>query len=313
MLFLNSGKKYERSPLLSKRLKRKPWIKEESKFILFISPWIVGFLAFFVIPALTSLVYSFSHYNAITMPEWVGLQNYISLLHDPIFLKSLKNTLYFVFIGTPVVISFQILIASLLNFEVKGIAFFRTLYYLPYLVPMVATVIIWRLIFSKSGIINQIVEVVGIGPVDWLGDASLIKPVIITIGMWVSGSGILIFLAALKGVPVHLYDAAKIDGAGIFRRFFHVSLPMISPAILFSVVMQLIFYFQMFTESYILNRGGPNFSSTTYMLHTYKTAFKNLHFGLAMAQAWILFVIILIITIIVMKTSRKWVFYGSGR
>lgn len=288
------------------------WIKEEAKFYLFITPWIVGFLAFFVIPALTSLVYSFAHYNAITPPEWIGFQNYVSLFHNPIFIKGLKNTLYFVFIGTPVVIIFQILIASLLNFEVKGIAFFRTLYYLPYLVPMVATVIIWRLIFSHSGIVNQVIGLVGIDGVTWLSSAHLIKPVIITIGMWASGSGILIFLAALKGVPGHLYDAAKIDGAGIVRRFLNVTLPMISPAILFSVVMQIIFYFQMFTEAFVLNRGGPNFASTTYMLHTYNTAFRDLHFGLAMAQSWILFVVILIITVIVMKLSKKWVYYEAG-
>lgn len=288
------------------------WIKEEAKFYLFISPWIAGFLAFFVIPALTSLVYSFADYNAITPPEWIGFQNYVSLFHNPIFITGLKNTLYFVFIGTPVVIIFQILIASLLNFEVKGISFFRTLYYLPYLVPMVATVIIWRLIFSHSGIVNQVIGLVGIDGVTWLSDAHLIKPVIITIGMWASGSGILIFLAALKGVPGHLYDAAKIDGAGIFRRFMNVTLPMISPAILFSVVMQIIFYFQMFTEAYILNRGGPNFASTTYMLHTYNTAFRDLHFGLAMAQSWILFVVILLITIAVMKLSNKWVYYEAG-
>lgn len=302
-----------RAANLSMKAKRVPWIKEEGKFLLFILPWIVGFLAFFVIPALTSLIYSFAHYNAITAPKWIGFQNYITLVHDPIFIKALKNTLYFVFIGTPVVIIFQILIASLLNIEVKGIAFFRTFYYLPYLVPMVATVIIWRLIFSKSGIVNQIIGLVGIDNIAWLSDASLIKPVIITMGMWASGSGILIFLAALKGVPNHLYDAAKIDGAGIFRRFVHITVPMISPAILFSVIMQLIFYFQMFTEAYVLNRGGPNFASTTYMLNTYNTAFQNLHFGLAMAQAWILFVVILIITVVVMITSRKWVFYGAGR
>lgn len=287
------------------------WIKEEGKFFLFISPWIVGFLAFFIVPALTSLVYSFADYNSVTVPKWIGFQNYLTLLHDPIFKKALINTLYFVFIGTPVVLVFQILIATLLNIEVKGIGIFRTLYYLPYLVPMVATVIIWTIIFGHSGVVNQILGFVGLGPFEWIDSSHLIKPVIVLMGMWASGSGILIFLAALKGVPNHLYEAAKIDGAGPVKRFFHVTFPMITPAILFSVVMQVIAYFQMFTEAYVLNRGGPDYASTTYMLNTYNTAFRDFHFGLAMAQSWILFIVILIITLIVMRSSKYWVHYES--
>lgn len=285
------------------------WIKSEYKFYLFILPWIIGFLAFFIIPAGTSLIYSFADYNSVTAPKWVGLHNYVILFQDPIFMKGLYNTLYFVIIGTPIVLVFQLIVAALLNIEVKGIAFFRTLYYLPYLVPMVATIIIWTIIFGQNGIVNQLLGFLHIGSLDWINNVSTIKPVIILMGMWGSGSGILIFLAALKGVPRHLYEAATIDGAGPVKRFLKITFPMITPAILFSLVMQIISYFQMFTEAFVLNRGGPDYASTTYMLNTYNTAFRDFHFGLAMAQSWILFIIIMIITLIVMKSSRRWVYY----
>ncbi len=288
--------------------------KEELKFYLFILPWIVGFLAFFVGPALTSLVYGFSDYNAITPPNWIGLDNFKNLLHDKIYLKSLSNTLFFVFVGVPVTVTFQILVAVLLNIEVKGIRFFRTFYYLPYLVPPVATVILWGILFgTDNGMINQLLMAVGLDKVDWLGSELLIKPIIVTIGMWMSGGAVLIFLAGLKGIPRHLYEAATIDGAGAGRSFFTITLPMLTPSILFTLVMQIIFYFQMFTESMLLNRGGPNYASETYMFNTYQTAFRDFKFGYAMAQSWVLFVAILIITIGLLWSSNKWVYYEAGK
>ena len=291
--------------------------KEEFRFYLFILPWIVGFLVFFVGPAGMSLIYSFADYNSVTPPKWIGFENYRNLWEDQIYLKSFSNTLFFVFVAVPVTVVFQILVAIVLNIEVKGIRFFRTLYYLPYLVPPVATVIIWLLLFgTDGGFVNQILDAFGIPKVDWYGSESLSKPLIVTIGIWSSGGTVLIFLAALKGVPIQLYEAAKIDGAGKLRQFFRITFPMISPTILFSLVLQMIYYFQMFTESKLLNNGGPNYSSTTYMLNTYNTAFRDMKFGYAMAQSWILFAMILILTWVVMKTSNRWVYYeaekGSG-
>ncbi|MFB9280193.1 carbohydrate ABC transporter permease [Cohnella cellulosilytica] len=291
--------------------------KEEFRFYMFILPWIVGFLVFFVGPAGMSLIYSFADYNSVTPPKWIGFENYRSLWEDQIYLKSFANTLFFVFVAVPVTVVFQILVSVVLNIEVKGIRFFRTLYYLPYLVPPVATVIIWLLLFgTDGGFVNQILDAVGLPKVDWYGTESLSKPLIVTIGIWSSGGTVLIFLAALKGVPAQLYEAAKIDGAGKLRQFFQITFPMISPTILFSLVLQMIYYFQMFTESKLLNNGGPNYSSTTYMLNTYNTAFRDLKFGYAMAQSWILFVMILVLTWVVMKTSNRWVYYeaekGSG-
>ncbi|MFD0693797.1 carbohydrate ABC transporter permease [Paenibacillus sp. GCM10027628] len=284
--------------------------REEVKFYLFILPWIIGFLSFFIIPATAALIYSFTDYNAIQAPNWVGLQNFNTMFHDPIFTKSLTNTLFFVFVGVPVNVIFQIAVANLLNLNVKGIAFFRTFYYLPYLVPVIATVVIWRLIFATdTGIVNAVLSWFGVEKIAWLEEPSLIKPMIVTMGMWASGSGVIVFLAALKGVPQHLYDAIKVDGAGMIRTFFVITLPMISPAILFSLVMQMISSFQMFTEAFLLNQGGPDYASTTFMLNTYNTAFRDFHFGLAMAKSWILFLFILIITLVIMGTSRRWVYY----
>ncbi len=284
--------------------------REDGAFLLFISPWIIGFLAFFVGPAIASLVYSFADYNAITKPIWVGFDNYAKLWSDEVYLKSLRNTLYFVFIGVPVTVGFQILLSLLLNIEVPGIRFFRTLYYLPYLVPPVATVIIWLILFgSGDGVVNTIVLWFGGAQIDWMGSEGLIKPVIITIGMWMSGGSVLVFLAGLKGIPSSLYEASRIDGAGRVRTFFSVTLPMLTPSILFTVVMQIIYYFQMFTEAMLLSKGGPNYASQTYMMNTYQVAFRDLNFGYAMAQSWVLFVIILLITVALMQSSRRWVYY----
>ncbi|MFD0672387.1 carbohydrate ABC transporter permease [Cohnella sp. GCM10027633] len=281
---------------------------------MFILPWIVGFLVFFIGPALTSLVYSFADYNSITPPNWIGFDNYANLLDDAIFKKSFSNTLFFVVVAVPITVAFQVLVSVVLNAEVRGIRIFRTLYYLPYLVPPVATVIIWLLLFgTDGGFVNRLLDLVGIGKVDWFGSEGWSKPLIVMIGIWSSGGPVLVFLAALKSVPGHLYEAATIDGSGRLRSFFNITLPMITPTILFSLVLQIIYYFQMFTESKLLNNGGPNYSSMTYMLNTYNTAFRDMKFGYAMAQSWVLFLMILILTWIVMKTSKSWVYYEAEK
>ncbi|RKP49905.1 sugar ABC transporter permease [Cohnella endophytica] len=287
--------------------------KEDRAFLLFIAPWIVGFLCFFVGPAMASLLYSFADYNAITKPIWIGIDNYTHLISDQVYLKSLRNTLYFVFIGVPVTVGFQIVLSLLLNVEIPGIRVFRTLYYLPYLVPPVATVIIWIILFgSGDSVVNSLIVLFGGSNVDWMGTEGLIKPVIISIGMWSSGGAVLIFLAGLKGIPRSLYEAARIDGSGPIRTFFNITLPMLTPTILFTVVMQVIYYFQMFTEAMLLSKGGPNYASQTYMMNTYQVSFRDLNFGYAMAQSWVLFLLILVITIVLLKSSQRWVYYEGS-
>ena len=281
-------------------------------FYLFILPWLVGFSVFFLIPFGTSLFYAFTNIRLpnVTNYDFVGFQNFIDLLSNKTYLKSIRNTLYIVFVGVPVNLVFVLLLATLLNFNVKGIKWFRTFYYLPTLVPIVATAIIWRLVFNyEFGVLNGLLVKLGLDRVNWLGSETTIKPVIILMTVWIAGSGVLILLAALKGVPQHLYESATIDGAGMVRSFFNITLPMISPPILFVVIIQTIYNFQMFSEAFLLNNGGPNFASTTYVFNVYKAAMKDIQFGVAMAQSLVLFVLIMITTLILLKVARKHVYY----
>ena len=216
--------------------------------------------------------------------------------------------------GVPIVTAGMLGLAMLLNFNVKGIALFRTFFYIPTLVPIVATVIIWRLVFnSEFGILNAGLGALGIGKVDWIGGEHTIKPVIIMLQVWISGSGVLIFLAALKNVPRHLYEAAAIDGASGIRRFFQITLPMISPSILFVIIIQTMYNFQMFTEALLLSKGGPNYSAYTFVYNIYKSAFTDLKFSMAMTQSIFLFAVIALVTLILMKVSNRFVYYEGER
>jgi len=285
-------------------------------FFLFILPWIIGFITFFMIPFGTSVFYAFTDARlpGATQYNFVGFDNFMHMMDDPIFLKSLLNTLYFVGFGVPIVTAGMLGLAMLLNFNVRGIALFRTFFYLPTLVPIVATVIIWRLVFnSEFGILNGMLGALGIGKVDWIGGEHTIKPIIIMLQVWISGSGVLIFLAALKNVPKHLYEAAAIDGARGVRRFFHITLPMISPSILFVIIIQTMYNFQMFTEALLLSKGGPNYAAYTFVYNIYKSAFTDLKFSMAMTQSIFLFALISLVTLILMKISNRFVYYEGER
>ena len=283
-------------------------------FFLFILPWIIGFTVFFLVPFGTSIFYAFTDAKlpGAVNYQFIGLGNFVEMLSDPIFSKSLFNTMFFVIIGVPIVCAGMLLLAMLLNFKVKGIALYRTFYYLPTLVPIVATVIILRLVFnSEFGILNAVLGMFGADKIDWLGGEHTIKPVIILLQVWISGSGVLIFLAALKNVPRHLYEAAELDGASGVRRFFSITLPMISPSILFVVIIQTMYNFQMFTEAMLLSKGGPNYASYTFVYNIYKSAFTDLKFSMAMAQSLFLFVLIALVTAALMKLSNRYVYYEA--
>lgn len=285
-------------------------------FFLFILPWIIGFITFFMIPFGTSVFYAFTDARlpGATQYNFVGFDNFMHMMDDPIFLKSLLNTLYFVGFGVPIVTAGMLGLAMLLNFNVRGIALFRTFFYLPTLVPIVATVIIWRLVFnSEFGILNGVLGALGMSKVDWIGGEHTIKPIIIMLQVWISGSGVLIFLAALKNVPKHLYEAAAIDGARGVRRFFHITLPMISPSILFVIIIQTMYNFQMFTEALLLSKGGPNYAAYTFVYNIYKSAFTDLKFSMAMTQSIFLFALISLVTLILMKISNRFVYYEGER
>ncbi|MGO4373660.1 carbohydrate ABC transporter permease [Paenibacillus sp. 2TAB19] len=289
---------------------------DTSAFFLFISPWIIGFTLFFLLPFGTSVFYAFTDARlpGAANYNFVGLSNFVTMLQDPIFGKSLLNTAYFVIIGVPVVTAGMLLIALLLNLNVRGIALFRTFYYLPTLVPIVATVIIWRLVFnSEFGFLNAGLSLLGIDKIDWLGGESTIKPVIIMLQVWISGSGVLIFLAALKNVPRHIYEATRIDGANRLQTFFRITLPLISPSILFVVIIQTMYNFQMFTEALLLSKGGPNYAAYTFVYNIYKSAFTDLKFSMAMAQSIFLFALISLVTFVLMKLSNRFVYYEGEK
>ncbi|MDU4696470.1 MAG: sugar ABC transporter permease [Paenibacillus sp.] len=284
-------------------------------FFLFILPWIIGFSVFFLVPFGTSIFYAFTDAKLPGSVDYnfIGLGNFAEMLKSPIFGKSLFNTMYFVIIGVPVVTAGMLVLAMLLNLKVKGIALYRTFYYLPTLVPIVATVIIWRLVFnSEFGILNAVLGIFGAERTDWLGGKHTIKPIIILLQVWISGSGVLIFLAALKNVPRHLHEAAEIDGASAVRRFFSITLPMISSSILFVVIIQTMYNFQMFTEALLLSKGGPNYASYTFVYNIYKSAFTDLKFSMAMAQSLFLFMLISLVTATLMKLSKRFVYNEAG-
>ncbi|MCX6378330.1 MAG: sugar ABC transporter permease [Armatimonadetes bacterium] len=281
---------------------------------LFALPWLLGFAIFIAYPLCASLYYSFCTYDAIRPARWVGLQNYQRLFfEDPLFWKSLSNTLYMVALGLPIGLVASLGIAMLLNQKVRGIALYRTLYYLPSITPVVATSILWMwLLNPEMGLVNLFLKRVGVAnPPAWLTDPFWSKPALILMSLWGVGGGMVIYLAALKDVPEALYEAAALDGASRWSQFRHVTLPMISPVIFFNLIMGLIGSFQYFTQAFVMTNGGPQDSTTFYALHLFNKAFLDFKMGYASAMAWILFLITLVGALLVFRTSARWVYYGG--
>lgn len=291
------------------------------KGLAFASPWLIGFLAFTVYPFFGSLYFSLTEYDLFNSPRWIGLANYKEILQDESFYKSLRNTFYMAGIAVPITLVSSLLIALLLNFKVKGISVYRTIFYLPAVIPIVASAILWTWLLNPDyGLINIFLRSIGLPDPAWLLDPAYTKPSLILMSLWGSGAGALIFLAALQGVPQQYYEAAHIDGANVWYRFWKITLPALSPVILFQLIMGLIGAFQIFTESYILaggrvdgggSLGGPDQSLLFYAVNLYQEAFVFLKMGYASALAWILFIIVLIITAVLLKTSGRWVYYGG--
>lgn len=278
----------------------------------FASPWFIGFLLFWGGPIMFSLIMSFCEYDVFSPPRFVGLDNYAKMFFsEPLFYKSLWNTVY-ITLSVPLSMAVGLGIALLLNYEVKGMAVYRTFFYLPAIMPAVAAAILWQWIFNpQEGILNAFLGFVGIDGPAWLQDQAWSKPAIILMLLWTAGGGMIVWLAGLKGIPKHLYEAAEIDGAGPVRKFFSVTLPMLSPYILFNLVMGLITTFQIFTQAYVMTQGGPVNSTLFYVYELFNNAFKYLRMGYASAMAWVLFGIILALTVIQLYFSKKWVYYES--
>ena len=284
--------------------------REALECYLFISPVCIGLLVFTLGPILASLYFSFTEYNIIRAPKWVGLGKFRDLIQDELFWQSLKVTSLYVVMHLPVSLVLALGIALLMNQKVRGIIFFRTVYYLPSVVSGVAVALLWMWIFNPEfGILNTLLALVNIQGPAWLFDEHWSLPAIALMSLWGVGGSMLIYLAGLQGIPSELYEAAEIDGASRWRRFWFITLPLLSTVILFNLVMGLIASFQEFTPAYVMTSGGPNFSTLFYNYYLYENAFEYLYMGYASAMAWVLLVIVLILTLLVFKSSPMWVFY----
>ncbi|MCS6950118.1 MAG: sugar ABC transporter permease [Armatimonadota bacterium] len=285
---------------------------------LFVSPWLLGFLLFTLYPILASLYYSFCDYRVLSPPKWVGLSNYVALLTDrDYFLPSLGNTL-FMLIELPLALVIGLAMALLLNHKIPGIGVFRTIYYLPSVMPVVAVAVLWLWVLNPQyGLLNAILTPVlaplGLQPPGWLADPAWAKPAFIMMDLWAVGGSVVIYLASLQNVPAHLYEAAEIDGASAWHKTIHITLPMISPVIFYNLVMGVIWTFQYFTQTFIMTQGGPQNATLFYALYLFYNAFRDFRMGYACAMAWILFLLTLIATLIVFRTSARWVYYEGER
>lgn len=282
---------------------------------LFAGPTIVGLAVFTVGPILAALVFSFTRYEILMPATWVGTDNYTRLFtEDRYFLTALWNTLYFAALSVPVNVSLALGLAMMLNREIGGRAFYRTFFYLPTVVPAVAGSLLWAWLFSgEYGLVNVTLGYLGLPSVPWLTSEHWSKPALVIMGLWNVGGGMIIFLAALQGVPRSLYEAAEIDGAGALSVFRHITLPMISPAMFFMLVMGVIGSLQVFTQAYLMTSGGPVNSTLFYVLYLFREAFENLHMGYSSAMAWVLFLFIVVLTGIQFALARRWVYYEGGR
>jgi multiple sugar transport system permease protein len=283
------------------------------KGLLFASPWLIGLFMFTVYPIVASLYYSLTHYDILRPPKFVALGNYVELfVEDPLFQVTLTNTLYMVVVGVPAAVVVAYLLANLLNTEVRFRSVFRTIFFIPSIVPIVATAMVWLWMYNpRYGAINAFLASRGLQAIPWLSNPVLAKPSLIIIQCWGQGSAIVIFLAALQDVPRSLYDAALVDGANHWQRFLHVTIPMCTPAILFVVLTGLIGSFQSFTLPWLLTQGGPLNSTEFYGVYLYRNAFSYFRMGYASAMAWLLFLVIVAFSIVIFRSSARWVYYGG--
>ncbi|MBX3142604.1 MAG: sugar ABC transporter permease [Trueperaceae bacterium] len=293
---------------MTPRQRRELWLG-----LAFISPWLIGFLVFTVYPVFASLYFSFTDYNVVSAPRWIGTRNYTDLVADPLFGKTLYNTLYLAAIGIPFSLIVSLLIALLLNTKVRLQGVFRTIYFLPSVVPAVAAALLWRWFLNPDyGPVNEFLWALGINGPGWLADPTWSKPALILASLWGVGGSMVIYLAGLQNVPVQLYEAADLDGATRWQRLRYVTLPMLSPVILFNLIMGIITSFQAFTNIYIMTGGGPSNSTLVYALYLYQNAFQFFRMGFASAMAWVLLMITAVALVFVFRTSG-WVYYEGKR
>jgi multiple sugar transport system permease protein len=284
--------------------------REAIECYIFMLPVILGLLLFYLGPMIASLYFSFTDYNMLSPAEWIGLQNYRDLAEDDIFWKSLRVTVMYSTVSVPLVLLAALALALLLNQKFKGVTAFRTMYYLPTVMSGVAVATLWKWIFNTDyGILNLLLDKVGIRGPAWLTDETWAIRALILTSLWTVGGSMLIFLAGLQGIPNDLYEAAEIDGAGAWSKFRNITVPLISHVTFFNLVLGIIGALQVFTEAYVLTEGGPNNSTLLLSVYLYRNAFEFLKMGYASAIAWVMFLIVLALTLVVFKSAPMWVHY----
>src|SRR3954451_21356375 len=296
-----------------KRARRKEAGRDNKAGYLFLLPWLIGLVVITIGPMLASLYLSFTRYSLIQPPEWIGIENYVRMLADPRLLKSLQVTFTYVIVGVPLQLIVALGIAVLLNEGMKGLAFYRSVFYLPSMLgASVAIAVLWRQMFGIDGLVNQVLRAVGINSqIGWISDPDYALWSLILLHVWTFGSPMVIFLAGLRQIPGMYYEAASVDGATRWTKFRRITLPLLSPIIFFNLVLQVINAFQSFTQAFVVSNGtgGPSDSTMLYSLYLYQRGFGQFQMGYAAAMAWLLVVIVGVLTAVNFFFSKYWVFY----
>ena len=289
--------------------------RETLTFYLLISPWLVVFFVFVLGPMIASLFISFTRWDLLSPAKFIGLQNYEKMFtRDPLFWQSLKVTAIYTVVYIPLELAGGLVLALLMNQKLRFVGLFRTIYYLPSVLPGVAFVVLWMWILHPDvGLLNTLLSYVGIQGPRWLVDPRWALPALLIMSLWGLGRSMVIYLASLQGIPEHLYEAAAIDGAGAWQSFWRITLPMLTPTIFFNLVLSVISTFQTFTSAFVATDGGPLDSTLFYVLYLFRQAFQYFNMGYASALAWVLFVIILALTLLIVRSSDRWVYYEGGR
>jgi len=282
--------------------------------LIYILPWIIGFVVFQLYPFIATLFYSFTNYSLGRVPKFIGLKNYIDMFtNDPYFFQAVKVTTIYVMMVVPLKLIFALFIAIILNVKIKFVNFFRTIYYIPSILAGSVTIsILWRALFVNDGLVNNLLSFFHIGQIQWLGSSLMALFTISMLGVWQFGSSMVLFLAGLKQIPKELYEAGKVDGASKIRMFRIITIPLLTPIIFFNLIMQMINAFQEFTSAFVVTNGGPMRGTYLFGMKLYEEAFKNFKMGYASSLSWMLFLAIMVFTLLIFKSSSSWVHYEDG-